>query len=247
MGVERIVAIVQARMGSTRRPRKMMEVLAGRPLIHHVLERAAAIPAVDEVVLATTESPADEVLVRYAETMGVGTFRGSEENVLGRFIGAAEAAGADYIVRLCGDAPLIDPQSVSRLAERLRQTRADLVLWRDGSGPQAQQGAEAVALKTLRWSREQAPDHPRAREHVVAYARDHRDALDTHYLDPDPALAGRFKFSIDTQEDLEFMREIYRRLYRPGELVSLFDAVRLVRGDEALARENETLYRATYG
>ena len=244
---DRVVAIVQARMGSSRRPGKMVEVLAGHPLIHHVLERAAAIPVVEEVVLATTPSASDDVLARYAEKMGVAVCRGSENNVLERFLQAAEMSDARYIVRLCGDAPLVDPEETGRQAEVLREEDADLVLWREGAGPRAQQGAEAVSRRALEWSRERASDNPRAYEHVVAYARDHQDELKTLHLEPDPRLAGRFKFSIDTQEDLEFMREIYHTLYRPGELVLLHDAVTLVRGDEQLARENEALYRATYG
>ncbi|GAB6039336.1 cytidylyltransferase domain-containing protein [Endothiovibrio diazotrophicus] len=247
MAAGRTVAIVQARMGSTRRPRKMAEELAGLPLIHHVLARAQAIPGVDEVVLATTGAPDDRWLVRYAREMGVTPVCGSEENVLQRFIDAAERARAEYLIRLCGDAPLVDPGEIAREVQALREEDADLVLWPPESGPHAQQGAEAVALRTLLWSRERAADHPRAREHVVAYARDHWRELKTRFVAPDPRLAGRFKFSIDTQRDLEFMREIYRRLHRPGELVSLFDAVRLVREDEVLARENEALYRATYG
>ena len=243
----RIVAIVQARMGSSRRPGKMVEVLAGYPLIHHVLERAAASAVVDEVVLATTSSASDDILAHYAEATGVTVCRGSEVNVLERFLQAAEMARADYIVRLCGDAPLVDPGEINRQAEVLREEEADLVLWDEAHGPRAQQGAEAVSRRALEWSRERAPDNPRAYEHVAAYARDHHRELETCFLEPDPRLAGRFKCSVDTQRDLEFMREIYQALYRPGELVSLHEAVRLVRGDERLARENEALYRATYG
>ena len=225
----------------------MVEVLAGHPLIHHILERARAIPAATEVVLATTESAEDDILAHYAEKAGARVYRGSEHNVLERFVDAAEAARADYLIRLCGDAPLFDPLAFSRQAELLREEDADLVLWKPPAWPTAHQGAEAVSLRALRWIREQAHDHPNAYEHVVAYARDHWRELKTLFVDHDPAMSGRFKFSIDTQEDLEFMREIYQRLYRNGEPVALVDAVALVRHDRGLAAENEALFRAAYG
>ena len=243
----RIVAIIQARMGSTRRPRKMVEALAGHPLIHHILERAHAIAAVDEVVLATTESAEDDILAHFAEKAGAVVYRGSEHNVLERFIDAADAARADYLIRLCGDAPLFDPVAFSEQAERLREEDADLVLWKPPVWPTAHQGAEAVSLRALHWTRDRAHDHPKAYEHVVAYAREHWRELNTIFVEHDPAYSGRFKFSIDTQEDLEFMRELYHRLYRPGQPVALLDAVELVRHDRELAAENEKLFRVAYG
>lgn len=247
MSAGRIAAVVQARMGSTRRPAKMMEPLAGEPLIRHILVRALAIPAAAEVVLATTTDPRDGALAEVAAALGVTVVRGPEEDVMARFLMAAEASGAEYLIRLCGDAPLFDPVAFSQQAERLRERGADLVLWRPPGVVTAHQGAEAVSLRALRWSRERAPHDRRVYEHVVAYARDHWQEVATLFVDHDPRFAGRFKFSIDTQEDLEFMREIYRRLWRPGALVALAEAVQLVRGDPALAAENERLYRSCYG
>jgi len=103
------VAIVQARTSSSRLPRKVLADIAGFPLIEHVLRRVGSARSIDDVVLATTTNDQDDPLIRIAERVGVRWFRGDEHDVLSRFVGAAHEAGADLVVRVTGDCPLIDP------------------------------------------------------------------------------------------------------------------------------------------
>ena len=109
------VAIVQARMGSTRFPKKMLAQLGGLPLLEWVLRRVLKAKCIDQVVLATTDHVRDEPLVKLAEQLGVTAYRGSELNVLKRFVRAAALAKATDVVRVCADNPFIDPCEIDRL------------------------------------------------------------------------------------------------------------------------------------
>ena len=101
--MQRCVAIIQARMGSTRLPGKVLMGLAGHHALHYVVRAAREIRGVDEVVVATSSAPADDPVAGWCRDTGVGVFRGSEQDVLARFAGAAEAASADLVIRLTAD------------------------------------------------------------------------------------------------------------------------------------------------
>src|SRR5262245_11161523 len=111
----RVVAIVQARTGSTRLPGKVAAPIAGRPMLAWVLERALAIPGVDAVVLATTNLAQDRSLDPIATSLGVATFAGSEQDVLDRYYEAAVANRAEAVVRVTADCPLLDPVESGRV------------------------------------------------------------------------------------------------------------------------------------
>ena len=113
------VIIVQARMTSSRLPGKVLMDLAGRPMLSQQFRRLRACRKVDEVMVATTTNASDDGIVAWARQEGVRCFRGSEENVLSRYLGAAREAKAELIVRITADCPLIDPEETDRVIEAL--------------------------------------------------------------------------------------------------------------------------------
>lgn len=117
-----ITGIVQARMGSSRLPGKVMKSAAGKTMFEHLVERVRAANKLQQIVLATTENPKDDPLCDLAAKMGVPVFRGSENDVLGRFLGAATEFGASVIVRLLNDCPLLDPSVVDQAIECFFET-----------------------------------------------------------------------------------------------------------------------------
>ena len=119
------VAIIQARMDSTRLPGKVLADLAGRPVLAWVVDAATAIPGVDVVVVATSHEPSDDPIAAWCEAYGVGCQRGSKLDVLDRMIKAAEAEGADVIVRLTADCPLLDPAVCGQVVLLRRRMGAD--------------------------------------------------------------------------------------------------------------------------
>jgi spore coat polysaccharide biosynthesis protein SpsF len=207
----RVVAIVQARMGSRRFPGKMMAHLAGRPLIEWLLTRVSRAQRVDEVVLATSTLPADDVLEEMARRQGVSVFRGDEADVLGRFVAAADRAHADWIVRVCGDNPFVDPAEIDRLIEFFDRERPDYAFNHlerlDNKYPDGF-GAEILTRDLLLTCDERARE-PRDREHVTTYIWDHVHAFRIATPTAPPEIAfTHLRYDIDTPDDLERLQPL---------------------------------------
>ena len=113
------VAIIQARMGSTRFPNKVMRTICGTPMIGLLLARLKNSKLVDQIVLATSEDPRNDPLAKYVRDLEYTVFRGSEDDVLDRYYQAAKEAEADSVVRITGDCPLIDPAIVDKVIAKL--------------------------------------------------------------------------------------------------------------------------------
>ncbi|MBL8348998.1 MAG: NTP transferase domain-containing protein [Burkholderiaceae bacterium] len=201
----RSVALVQARMGSSRFPGKMLAPLGGLPLLHWVLARLQRSQRLDAVVLATSELPRDRPLVALAQGLGVASFAGSETDVLGRFAAAAEAHGARRVVRVCADNPFVCPGEVDRLLGFFDHAGADYAcnhLDRLGSGYADGFGAEVLDADLLQ-RLHRSTTLPRHREHVTLYLWDH--AADFRLAAPPapPALAHpALRFDVDQPEHL---------------------------------------------
>lgn len=211
-------------MGSSRLPGKMMADLSGHPLIWHILQRARHIRAGLPVVLATTDHGHDDVLAEQAEQLGVAVIRGSEDDVLGRFLLALQGYLTDWVVRVCGDSPLFDPDFLDRCLTAATQEDADVVRF-VGGADSLFQGGEVISTRALHYSRRHAGDDPLATEHVTAWAVQQAakepSPFRTAYLQPEPGLMQDIKLSIDTAADLAKLRALYGDLYREGELVDL--------------------------
>ncbi len=162
------VAIIQARIRSERLPGKVLYELGGRPLIAFMLERVRRAKKIDEIILATGDDPANQVLLGLAQDLGVTTFQGPERDVLARFAGAAQAADADRIIRLTGDCPFADPEIIESLLDLQENENLDYCCnmlpptWPDGLD------ASVFSRATLEQANIEA-DLPSEREHVVPW------------------------------------------------------------------------------
>lgn len=207
----RTVAIVQARMGSTRFPGKMLAALGDYPLLEWVLRRVAAAAEVDQVVLATSDLPGDQPLLAVAERCGVAVFRGSESDVLERFVGAARLTAAEQVVRVCADNPFIDPGEIDRLIRYFRDQPSDYAcnhLDRLGSGYADGFGAEILAAGLL-YRMADAAREPRHREHVTLYLWDHAADFRLAAVPAPDALAfPHLRFDVDRPADLEGLKRL---------------------------------------
>ena len=168
----RIVAVVQARTGSTRFPGKVLADLQGRPLLAHVVERVRRSRCVDDVVVATSTAPGDDAVVDLARALGVAAVRGPEEDVLSRFVIAARQHGADVVVRVTADCPLLDPRLVDRVVAALLRSGADYACNLEPATYPDGYDVEAFTVACLaRMDREAVLDYER--EHVTPRAREH--------------------------------------------------------------------------
>lgn len=165
------VAIVQARMGSTRLPNKVMKPIGGMPMIELLLKRLAQAKLVDQIVVATSSDPRNHALVDHVTAMGHVCWRGSENDVLERFLDAAAAARADVVVRITGDCPLVDPALIDDAVSRFRN--ADVDYLSNVSPPTFPDGLdiEVFSFNALKKAASET-DAPFDREHVTPYLRE---------------------------------------------------------------------------
>jgi spore coat polysaccharide biosynthesis protein SpsF len=209
-----VVAIVQARMGSTRLPGKVMLPLAGEHVITHDVRRLRAADSVDEVVVATSTEPPDDIVARYAERAGASVFRGSETDVLGRIYEAAVTHDADIVVRATGDDPLVAPAVVDAVVERVAAgaNYAGNTLERTFPQGLIVEGFDRASFETV----EERSTEPHQREHVTQYYLEQADAFARENVvwddvyDWTPVLGrGEIRLALDEPDDYELLRAVY--------------------------------------
>ena len=199
--------ILQARVGSSRLPGKALEAIHGCSMLERCLRRLIA-GGVAHVVLATTTLYEDDALAAIAGRLGVPVFRGNVEDVLGRYAGAAEAFDLDPVVRATGDNPAVDIQAAGRVLAELRRTGADFVI---EEGLPHGAGVEAMTRSALCHS-ELVADSAYDREHVTSFIKGHRDVFRLIDLAaPTPLRRPDLHVTVDTFEDLDWVRELYFR------------------------------------
>lgn len=202
--------IVQARMASTRLPGKVMRTLRGETVLRHVLTRCAAVPGVDVVVCAVPEGHACDELAAEAAAGGALVFRGSESDVLSRYHGAASMVGADVVLRVTSDCPLIDPGVCGAvLALRARENAGYACNNLPPSWPIGLD-CEAFPASLLARAHREAAD-PFQREHVGPWMRTNPDVAQVNYPSPDPALAGH-RWTLDHPEDFALFEAVFAHL-----------------------------------
>ncbi len=225
--------IVQARMSSRRLPGKMMMDLAGRSLLWHILQRAKAILAEGPVVLAIPDTPLNAVLAQVAAECEVPVVAGSEDDVMGRFQRVLTEYPAHWVVRICGDSPLLGVEHLRRCLALSHAQQADVIKFLGDPGTLLQ-GGEVVSSQALAFSLQTAPHDPLVREHVTAWAlqnaENYPDNLQVAFLEPDPDLIMDRKLSIDTPEDMKRMRVLYNELWDGQNLVDLHSVAKWLRG-----------------
>ncbi|HIG93952.1 TPA: NTP transferase domain-containing protein [Candidatus Woesearchaeota archaeon] len=221
----RVGILIACRMKSQRLPQKALLPIVGKPLIDHLIERVKSAKVPEGIVLCTSTHPDDAVLEEVAQRNAIGFFRGSEEDVMGRFIAAAEKFGFDAVVRVTGDNPLTDPEHIDLLIKSHIETSADF-----SKVEQLPLGAncEVISLSTLRKAHTLADD-PNLSEYMTAYLKQPK-YFNINLLEVDPYLKHpQIRLTVDVKEDLQLMEEIYRRLYtEPGKIFSIRQVVELL-------------------
>src|SRR5258708_33467510 len=208
-----VVAVVQARMGSSRLPGKVLMPVAGKPILWHILHRLGQCRSVDTIAVATSTDPLDDAIEQFCSETGVICVRGPLQNVLERYRLAAAKTGAQTLLRVTGDAPLIDPGLIDYLVSGM--AGADFVQFEAGALC-AHEGVDVFSRKALDWLVTHAGDDEIAREHVTSYFKRSPDQVRTVYLPAYPPLARRpERISVDTPEDMDFLRAVYDRLAAP--------------------------------
>jgi spore coat polysaccharide biosynthesis protein SpsF len=210
MDKPKIVAIIQARMASSRLPGKVLMDISGRPMLAWVIERVRLSKRIDQVVVATTQDAGDEPIVKFCLENEVACTRGSHHDVLDRFYQAAREHQADVIVRITADCPVIDPQVIDHTLSRFFEEEVDFAANRL---PPPWKRTYPIGLDTevctflaleRAWIEATAPFE---REHVMPYLYDREGRFKVLLVNHDPDF-GNMRWTVDTPEDLEVLRKI---------------------------------------
>jgi spore coat polysaccharide biosynthesis protein SpsF (cytidylyltransferase family) len=204
--------IIQARMGSTRLPGKVMMAVSGKPLIGHMIDRLRQAKLVDRIIVATSTDSSNDGMCDYLKNIGIDVFRGSEDDVLERFYLAAKLYDLKYIVRLTADCPLVDPQIVDRFISEYFTQKADYL----ASGQTWAEGLDTevfsfplleTAYKNARKSSE--------REHPTLYFHNHPQLFNI-VKSLSPTDDSKYRITVDEPQDLEVVKHVFQALYKDG-------------------------------
>lgn len=208
----RVVASIEARMGSSRLPGKVLMEINGRPSLSRLVERLRACKKVDDIVVATSTDPRDDAIAAWAGTENVAVFRGSEDDVLQRVVDAQTFMKSDVVVEVTGDCPLLCADVIDMGVATFFANDADVVT--NARVPSYPMGADVQVFRTdaLAWVAANIRD-PAVREHVSLYFYEQPEKYRVmHLMAPPQWEAPRVRLQLDYEEDLRFIREVYRRL-----------------------------------
>ncbi len=240
MEQRKVIAIVQARMGSTRLPGKALADIDGRPMLGQIVKRLQRSRSINSVLVATSTAKADDAIAEFCGN-STAVFRGDENDVLDRFFQAAKHYDADTIVRITGDCPLIDPQVVDKIVAAYLADGCDyasntlLCTYPDGLDTEV----FSFAALEIAWSEaRRATD----REHVTPFIRTSQRFRLRNVESELGASVRHLRWTVDEPQDLEFVRAVYAR-FNPNEMFGWREVLSLLDGDPALAQLNSSLVR----
>jgi spore coat polysaccharide biosynthesis protein SpsF len=205
----RVVAIIQARMGSTRLPGKVMKDIGGETMLARVVWRARRAKLLDEVVVATTNKSADAPIVSECTKLGVPIFRGDEQDVLDRYYRSAQANRAEAVVRITSDCPLTDPEVIDDVVRAFLKAKPDYASNTLNHTYPRGLDIEVMTMASLEraWQESNKPYH---RSHVTPYIYQNPDLFRLLSIKAEEDYSGH-RWTVDTHEDLSFVRSVYGR------------------------------------
>jgi len=233
----KVVAIIQARMGSTRLPGKILAEIEGHPMLWQVARRVQAAKTVEKIVVATTTERSDDIVEAFCREHGLNCFRGSEKDVLDRYYRAAREYNAHAVVRITSDCPLIDPEIVDRTVRSFLQERPDYASNSLACGYPRGLDTEVMSLSVLETAwREATADYQRA--HVTPFFYENPERFKILPITAEEEYSA-LRWTVDRPEDLEFIRAIYSR-FRNGDF-RFKEILRLLDREPALAEINRAI------
>lgn len=236
---KKTVAIIQARVGSSRFPAKVLADIGGEPMLARVVGRVRQARLLDQVVVATTVAPADDAVEQLCQQLGIACFRGSEQDVLSRYHAAATEFQANLVVRLTADCPLLAPEVIDQVVAGFHESGADYAsnvippTYPDGLD------TEAFSFAALDAAHREAT-LPSDREHVTPFIHTRPERFKRHNVEHREDLSA-WRWTVDEQVDLDLVRAVYERFGTRS--FSFEDAVQFIRSDLRLLNANKNIRR----
>jgi spore coat polysaccharide biosynthesis protein SpsF len=233
--LRRVVAIIQARMGSTRLPGKILEKVGDKPLLEILVNRLKKSQYIDDIVIATTNNNNDDVVEKFAQDLNINYYRGSEEDLLGRYVESAKKFNADVVVRITGDNPLTDIDIIDTLIDAHIKNKIDYTYCLDTPLGVTAEIINSNILKEISLKADKEPE----REHVTPYIRSHPEKY--KILKYNSNLKHQYiRLTVDTNEDLKLIKVIYKNL---GDLENLKinDVINFLKNNPEISKINSNI------
>ena len=239
------VAIIQARMSSSRLPGKVLKSVVGKPMLGHIVERLSWVPAINKIVVATSGEATDQPIYEFCQQNSIICYRGSLNDVLDRFYQTALKYGADAVIRITGDCPCVDPELVTKLINLFQRGNYDHVGIATGAGAIFDEGrfpngldAECFRFESLEKAWREATEAA-DREHVTPYIWRNKNIFKCGSLKPDKDYSN-IRLSVDHREDFELATEIFEALYNEEKPFLIKDIIGLLQEKPHLLKLNQS-------
>lgn len=236
-----ILGVIQARMDSTRLPGKVLLPILNKPVLAHIYERLKFATKIDEICISTSTKPSDDSIINFAENTGIKFFRGSDENLISRHLNAAKHFGADAIVRITADNPLIDPKIIDQLVDLFEKNPSiDFVNNNKVRTFPVGLDAEVIPIKTLEKFFPISENQIFYEYFIGMHIFEHPESFKSLGLElKEPKL---LRWTLDFPEDYEFIKQIYTYLYHPGKIFYMDDILSLLDKHPELLKINSMHY-----
>ncbi len=238
----KIIAIVQARMASTRLPGKVLASIQGKPVLEHIVDRVRKSRLIDLIVIATSSNPLDKAIIEFATSRCIPYYVGSEDDVLDRFFHTAGKFGAGIIVRITADNPFQDPEIIDKVITSYLELNDSIDYVSNTIKPTYPSGlnVEVFSFEALERAWREAKK-PSEREHVTPYIWNHPEIFRLANVENKEDLS-HLRWTLDNEADLRFTREVYSRLYH-GQVFLMKDILALLHAEPGLANINQGMAR----
>jgi len=240
----KVVATIEARMTSSRLPGKVLLPANGKPMLGHLVNRLKRVKSIQEIVLATTANQADDCLVEFAQQESIYYFRGSEEDVMQRVIGAAESVKADVIVEITGDCPIVDPLLIEQTIQTFLNNSVDYLS--NGyipSYPHGTSDCRLFRLETLKCSAEMTDDSL-DHEHVTTHICNHPELFSRFFLIGPPDLCWpELHLILDEQMDYVLLKKVIEHFGDANPYFGCREVIELLRSEPDWVAINQQVKR----
>jgi len=238
---KKITAIIQARMTSTRLPKKVLMSIEGKPMLWHVINRLKFSKEINKIILTIPNTRENDILEKFAKDNKLKYFRGDEEDVLSRYYKTAKKFKSSIVLRVTSDNPLIDSKIVDELIKKHLSNRADYT-----SNNLKKTFPRGLSIEVFNFNvlekafREAKEDYQR--EHVTSYIYEHPEIFELQNIEAKGKLRRPdLRLTVDTKEDLKLIREIYRYLYNPGKIFYTEEIINLLNSHPELVQINKNI------
>ena len=238
--MNKVICIIQARMGSNRLPGKVLKDLCGKPMLEHIVERLKVCKELNEIIVATSNLTIDNPIAKFCEDKQIKLFRGSEDDVLNRYYEATKEFNGDIIVRVTGDCPLIEPSLVDGVIKYFKYNNFDYVSPRSKDRLIRGLDVEVFSRKALEKANKNAKDGA-SREHVTYYMYSNpKEFKIKGYEFSDQFKDDSIRLCVDEENDFELVNIIYSNLYN-NNVIEMKDVLKFLKENKEYSKINNNV------